>query len=96
MRAASSKSQPDERCPDCRGGLVCAEPWEAWFSRRDDAEADWFAEHGSAAGFTLPEALRDEQPDCEPDIECATCGGTGLNVKIRRSRDGNHRQTRAA
>jgi hypothetical protein len=81
MRAASTPVH-QERCPDCRNGLVCAEPWEAWFAQLDEAEA------GAEP--------RDEQPDCEPEIECPSCGGTGLSVKIRRSRETNHRQTRAA
>ena len=86
MRAVSTPtvSTPahQERCPDCRNGLVCAEPWEAWFARRDESEA------GADLGH--------EQPDCDPEIECPSCGGTGLIVKIRRSRESNHRQTRAA
>lgn len=96
MRTVSTTSHSQERCPDCRGGLVCAEPWEAWFSRCDDAEASWVAEHGSPGDFMVPEVLLAERPDGEPEIECATCGGTGVGVRIRRSRDGNHRQTRAA
>lgn len=51
----------DERCPDCRGGLICAEPWEAWYARADEGAL-----------------LLDERPDCEEEIECPSCGGTGL------------------
>jgi hypothetical protein len=84
------------RCTDCRDGWVYAQPWEAWLSRRDDAEAAWMAEHGSLLGFSAPGELLEAQPDADEDVECRSCGGTGLSVNIRRSRERNHRQARAA
>ena len=71
----------DERCPDCRGGLVCANQWEIWLSRRDDAEAGWVADHGSLDGFDTSAELAellDERPECEEEAECVSCEGTGL------------------
>ncbi|MFI5959994.1 hypothetical protein [Cryptosporangium sp. NPDC051539] len=58
----------DERCPDCRGGLVGAEPWEAWFARCDEVPSD----------------LRDERPDCDEEVDCPSCGGTGLRRPLAR------------
>ena len=84
MRAARTLRYPDERCPDCRGGLVCAGQWEAWLSRRDDAEAAWFAEHGSLDSFELSPELAEllvERPECEEEVDCPACGGTGLRVR---------------
>ncbi|WP_170323534.1 hypothetical protein [Cryptosporangium phraense] len=40
---------------------MSAEAWEAWFARCDEAA----------------EILLDERPDCEEEIECPSCGGTG-------------------
>jgi hypothetical protein len=62
-------------CPECRDGWVYAAPWEAWLSRRDDAEADWLAEHGSLADFTTASELLEERPDVDEDVECPTCAG---------------------
>ena len=88
MRAActltrSKQPSSDERCPDCRGGLVCADQWEHWLSRRDDAEAAWIAENGSLDAFdTSPELaeLLDDRPECDEEIECVSCGGTGFTA----------------
>jgi hypothetical protein len=102
MRAASTKSHPRqgpsdrERCSECRGGLVCHQEWEAWLSRRDEAEAEWVAAHGSAAGFAAPGDLLAELPDCDEEVECPTCGGTGLIVNNRRSRKGARQRTQHA
>jgi len=84
MRAASTLRRSDERCPDCRGGMVCADQWEHWLSRRDDAEAAWAAEHGSLDAFDAsPELaeLLDDRPECEEEIECVSCGGTGFRAR---------------
>lgn len=85
----SAESPTDERCPDCRGGLVCADQWEAWLSRRDDAEQAWAAEHGSLDAFEAsPEfaELLDDRPGCEEEIECGACGGTGQRAGRTSSR----------
>ena len=52
------------RCPDCRDGLVCAESWEFWYSRCDDTGG----------------VLDEERPDCDEEVECPRCGGTGLGA----------------
>lgn len=94
MRAANvaryqRERAADECCPDCRGGLLCAAPWEAWLSRRDDAEASWLAERASLTGFDAsPELaeLLDQRPDCEEETPCPACGGTGVAVRRRARR----------
>ncbi|SHN46425.1 hypothetical protein [Cryptosporangium aurantiacum] len=91
MRAASYQ---DERCPDCRDGLVGADEWEAWLSRRDDAELGWIAEHGSLDAFDTSAELAellDERPAGEEEVDCAGCSGTGLRV-----RHGEYRRHHAA
>ena len=89
MRAASRLHRSTElpsrgRCPECRGGLVCADQWEVWLSRRDDAESAWIDEHGSLDAFDASAELAellDDRPECDEEIECVTCGGTGSRVR---------------
>jgi hypothetical protein len=64
--------------------LVCAEQWEHWLSRRDDAEASWLAEHGTLDSFDgSPELaeLLDDRPGCEEEVECVSCAGTGFRAR---------------
>ena len=93
-QSPSPESPSPERCPECRGGLVCADQWETWLSQRDDAEAAWAAEHGSLDGFDTSAELAelfDARPECEEEIECVPCAGTGF-----RAGRTAHRRHRAA
>ena len=74
-------AQHEVRCPECRGGQVCAAAWEIWFARCDEAEASWVRAGGSPEGFWASSegaGLADERPACEPDADCPACGGTGI------------------
>jgi hypothetical protein len=71
----------EECCPDCRGGLVCAEQWAAWYGRADEVEAAYQAEHGCVEGLEASEEwqfLLDERPTDDEEIDCVECGGTGI------------------
>jgi hypothetical protein len=69
------------RCTECRGGLVCADEWQAWYARADEVEAAFVAEHGSVSGLESSDEwqlLVDERPTSSEEVECADCGGTGI------------------
>jgi hypothetical protein len=71
----------ESRCTACRGGLVCAEEWEAWHARADEIEAAHLGEHGSLEALESSEAWLahyDERPTCEEETTCAACAGTGI------------------
>jgi hypothetical protein len=71
------------RCTECRGGLVCADQWQAWYARADEVEAAFAAEHGSIDGIESSaewQALVDERPSCEEETDCTSCGGTGVTL----------------
>ena len=75
------RAQREVRCPECRGGRVCASAWEVWYARCDEAEASWAVETGSPEGFPASAAwaeLVEERPGCEPDADCPACAGTGV------------------
>lgn len=72
----------DVRCTTCRYGLVCCEMWEAWYARRGELEAEWLATHDSLDAFEQsPQGreLLEAQPDCETEVECTECQGTGVS-----------------
>jgi hypothetical protein len=69
------------RCTQCRGGLVCADQWQAWYARADEIESAFAAEHGSIEGIESSsdwQQLVDARPGCDEEIECVSCGGTGV------------------
>lgn len=69
------------RCTGCRGGLVEAPEWTAWYARADEIEAAHLAEHGSLDGLEDSEewlAHVDERPVSDEEIECVDCSGTGV------------------
>jgi hypothetical protein len=71
----------ESRCTQCRGGLVCADEWQAWYARADEIEAAFAAENGSIDGIESSpdwQELVDERPGCEEEAECVACAGTGV------------------
>jgi hypothetical protein len=66
----------EERCTECRDGLTCADQWQDWYARCDEVEAELGT--GSEAWWMLLE----ERPTCAEEVECVTCGGSGV---IRRA-----------
>lgn len=74
-------AQLEVRCTACRGGLVCADLYAAWYARCDEVEAAWLAEHGTIGGLDgSPDWLDviDERPDGDEEIECVQCEGSGV------------------
>jgi hypothetical protein len=75
------QTDPEARCTECRGGLVCADEWAAWYGRADEVEAAYRAEQGCLKGLEASEEwqiLLDERPTCDKEIDCVECGGTGI------------------
>lgn len=75
------QTELEVRCTECRGGLVCADQWAAWYGRADEVEADYRAEHGCLEGLEASEDwqfLFDERPPCDEETDCVECGGTGI------------------
>ena len=75
------QTELEGRCTECRGGLVCADQWAAWYGRADEVEAAYEAEHGCQQGFEASEEwqiLLDERPTCDEETDCVECGGTGI------------------
>lgn len=69
------------RCTACRGGLVGAVEWSAWYARADEIEAAHQAEHGSMDSLEASEVWLshlDERPDTLEEVECVDCSGTGV------------------
>ena len=69
------------RCAECRGGLVCADEWSAWYTRADEIEAAYKDHHGCLEGVEASEEWQnqlDERPTCDEEIDCVVCGGTGI------------------
>jgi hypothetical protein len=73
----------EQRCSECRGGLVCADQWQAWYARADEIESAFAAEHGSIEGIESSAEWQDlahERPGCDEEVECVSCGGTGVTL----------------
>lgn len=69
------------RCTRCRGGLVCADEWEAWYCRADEVEAAYLALSGHRDGLEASDMwqeLLQEQPSGAEETDCSECGGTGV------------------